>query len=250
MKVAFIFAHPDDETVACAGTIAQLSRAGHEVKIISVTSGDAGEVVSQGAQAKLKKYQSVGRLRTEELKAAAEIMGASKSEVWSYKDGQLQNQDVWGRLLLDIVDSLTEYQPDMVITFDHTGWYYHLDHIAVSIATTLAVQKLEKPLALFWHVLMPIHMEKWRYVYAQQLPVTHLVEITAERKMKQQALAAHESQNLSFPNQLMDFPQQFELYQLIHASDDGIAWLKSSPFSELGNWSDNQLIQRLINRPE
>ena len=43
LNFLFIFAHPDDETVACAGTILQLRAAGHLVTVVSVTDGGAGE---------------------------------------------------------------------------------------------------------------------------------------------------------------------------------------------------------------
>ena len=41
-RILFVFAHPDDESLACGGTIARLSRRGHRVTVVSVTRGQNG----------------------------------------------------------------------------------------------------------------------------------------------------------------------------------------------------------------
>ena len=62
MKFLFIFAHPDDETVACGGTIRLLANAGHECKVVSVTAGDAGSVTS-AIQKQLDNGQELANIR-------------------------------------------------------------------------------------------------------------------------------------------------------------------------------------------
>ena len=41
--VAFIHAHPDDEAIVTAGTMASLSAGGHRVVLITATGGELGE---------------------------------------------------------------------------------------------------------------------------------------------------------------------------------------------------------------
>ena len=45
MKIAFIHAHPDDETLATGALIAWLVTSGHEVSLLTATRGERGEVV-------------------------------------------------------------------------------------------------------------------------------------------------------------------------------------------------------------
>jgi LmbE family N-acetylglucosaminyl deacetylase len=43
MKVLAFFAHPDDETMLCGGTLALLSKAGIEIHLVCATRGEGGE---------------------------------------------------------------------------------------------------------------------------------------------------------------------------------------------------------------
>jgi LmbE family N-acetylglucosaminyl deacetylase len=228
LKFLFIFAHPDDETVACAGTILQLIEAGHEVTLISVTDGGAGEV-SAAAQPQLKKYGSVGQLRRAELQAVSEFLHVQKLQFLEFQDGQITNQDVWGKLRSDLIDIIDAEKPDFVITFDHSGWYFHLDHVGVSIATTLAFQQsAHRPHGLLLS-LMQVEGTKWNYVYAQELPVTHRVDASSERKQKLAALELHLSQDTTPIEQKMKQENpHFELYQLVFATSNAQELLRST----------------------
>lgn len=199
MTYLFIFAHPDDETVACAGTIKKLSNNGDKVVVVSVTPGDAGEVTTQKAKDRLKKLGSVTKLREKEFKEACKILGVSECRILNYKDGTITNKLVWGRLKEDVIDLFSEIKPDVVVTFDHAGWYYHLDHIGVSIATTLAYHQAKyKPAAL---LLSHFHIaeSKWNhyYVFQKTIKFTHYVDIKNFMDVKLASIATHNSQDLS-----------------------------------------------------
>lgn len=220
-----IFAHPDDETVACAGTLKLLNDLGHEVIVISATDGSAGEVVSKEAAKKVAELGSVGTLRRQELRQAISLLGIDTFEILEFADGHITNEVVWGKLLLSLIEVLEKYQPDVVITFDHTGWYYHLDHVGVSIAATLAVQKVERQPKLFFHSLMPSHKAKWSYAY-EALPVTHCVDVTSVIPLKLQAMDAHRSQALSSVKTWVSrYEDHYEMYKLVFSTDEGRDWL-------------------------
>ena len=87
-RVLVVVAHPDDETVACAGTIKQLIDNGDSVSLVCATLGEAGDV-SDEAQSKLKQAGSVGKLRQQELDSAINHLGISKLKLLDYQDGQI-----------------------------------------------------------------------------------------------------------------------------------------------------------------
>ena len=49
LRIIAIGAHPDDCDIQFGGTAAKLARAGHRVKFLSVTNGDAGHQTIGGA---------------------------------------------------------------------------------------------------------------------------------------------------------------------------------------------------------
>lgn len=218
LKFLFIFAHPDDETVACAGTILQLIEAGHEVTLLSVTDGGAGEV-SPAAQPTLKKYGSLNQLRRAELQAVSQFLNVQKLQFLDFEDGAITNQDVWGKLRSDLIDVIDVEQPDFVVTFDHSGWYFHLDHVGVSIATTLAFQQANhRPSGLLLSY-MQVEGTKWQYVYPKTLPITHIVDASAQRPQKLAALDLHLSQDTSPVRQKVEKERKhLEIYQLAFAN--------------------------------
>jgi N-acetylglucosamine malate deacetylase 2 len=215
MKFLFIFAHPDDESVACAGTIHQLVQAGHQVHLIHTTDGGAGEVTTMAARNRLKELGSVAAVRQEEMQAVHKHLGLASYEFLSFSDGAVANQHVWQELKAALVSKIDEVLPDVVVTFDHTGWYYHLDHVGTSIATTLAVQEAQhKAAALLFSLFRPEGTEaKWQYVFSELQP-THQV-LVLDKQHKLEALAKHKSQDLTIPKTfLQKTGRQYEKYQL------------------------------------
>ena len=226
MKYLFLFAHPDDETVACAGTLHKLVERGEDVMVVSVTDGGSGQV-HERAQVQLELFQTVGKLRRHELKETLQFLGIMQHRVLHFSDGQITNEMVWGQLKSAVLDCIDEYRPDVVVTFDHSGWYFHLDHIAVSIATTLAVQEAKFPPDVFFLSHFRVNQSKWKYIYAEQMPVTHHVDVTESKAMKLRAFELHASQDLSEPRrQLSTEEKHFELYQLAHVTEKGKQLLK------------------------
>jgi len=229
LKYLFIFAHPDDETVACAGTLHKLVQAGEDVFVVSVTDGGAGEV-HERAKERLTEVSSVNALRSLELSEALLLLGVEHSQVLDFQDGKITNEMVWGALRSRLIDVIDAYKPDVVVTFDHSGWYFHLDHVGTSIATTWAVQQAKFPPALFFLSHFRVQNSKWKYVYSDKMPVTHTVDVTEVKALKLAALDKHVSQNLEEPKkQLASETKHFEYYQLAFATEAGSKMLKQMP---------------------
>lgn len=220
MRILCIFAHPDDESAGIGGTIARLTQEGHEVHIISATDGGAGEIMEK-AQSQLQKHNNhLGSLRREEFSRACSALGAT-GEILDFIDGGITNQDVWGALTLAFISQIDSYKPDILITFDHTGWYYHLDHVGVSIAVTLAAQQCEHRNFAFLLSHIKMNSGKWKYCFPQVLPTTHSVSIDSVKEKKLAAVEAHASQDLEVViHRLSQEKIEPELFQLIWCKND------------------------------
>src|SRR5688572_23875263 len=121
-----IFAHPDDESLACGGLLAWCAHLGATVSLLCVTDG------------RHDQERSLGELRAQELDAACRALGVADLVLLHYEDGMLPWVDP-GELEADIAAAIERLCPDIVITFDEDGLYWHPDHIAVHERTTAAV---------------------------------------------------------------------------------------------------------------
>lgn len=148
--VLAIFAHPDDESLACGGTLARLADAGARVILLCASRGEAGSVSDPA----LVPDGDLGGVRTRELRDAAAVLGAAEVLVFDHPDGNLRWSHVT-ELHQEIVEALQKYTPDAVITFAEDGLYWHLDHIGVHERTFTAVRSLGAEAPPLYYVTMP-----------------------------------------------------------------------------------------------
>jgi LmbE family N-acetylglucosaminyl deacetylase len=132
-----IFAHPDDESLACGGTLARLADAGARVVIVCASHGEAGSICDPA----LVPDGDLGAVRVRELRDAAAVLGAAEVIVLDHPDGDLRWEHV-PELHAEIVELIQRYRPAAVITFAEDGLYWHLDHIGVHERTYTAVLSL------------------------------------------------------------------------------------------------------------
>jgi LmbE family N-acetylglucosaminyl deacetylase len=146
-----IFAHPDDESLACGGTFARLADAGARVVVVCASRGEAGSVCDP---ALVPEGQSLGCVRVRELRDAAAVLGVAEVIVLDHRDGDLRWHHV-PELHAEIVLMLQRYRPDAVITFAEDGLYWHLDHIGIHERTYTAVLSLGAAAPPLYYVTMP-----------------------------------------------------------------------------------------------
>src|SRR5579862_8523895 len=118
--VLAVFAHPDDESLACGGTLARLSDAGATVIVLCATRGELGFV----SEPSLVAEGDLRNVRTRELQAAAKVLGLSTVLVLDYPDGNLRWADD-SQLNSDILTAIRRFHVHAVITFDEDGLYWH-----------------------------------------------------------------------------------------------------------------------------
>ena len=147
--VLVVFAHPDDEAIACGGTLARAADEGARVVLLCATRGGYGSV----SDAALVAGAAIERVRARELDAAAEILGIAEVILLAHGDGYLR----WNApgFDADLATVLARIRPDAVITFDADGLYWHGDHIGIHERTTTAVATLGAGAPPLYYVTLP-----------------------------------------------------------------------------------------------
>jgi LmbE family N-acetylglucosaminyl deacetylase len=119
LRIIAFGAHPDDAEFKNGGTAIKWAKAGHEVKLVSVTNGDIGHWNMAGGP--------LAQRRTAEAKACGKVLGVT-SQVLDIHDGELmptlENRQTIIRLIRD-------WKADIVIS--HRPWDYHPDHRYVGV---------------------------------------------------------------------------------------------------------------------
>ena len=134
MRLACVFAHPDDETFATGGTLAKLAAAKVRIDLFCATDGDAGKNSGIPVSSRIE----LAARRRAELAAAAQILGIASLSTPGHGDGILRDVDP-DRLVGEIVFFLRRHRPDIVLTFGPEGApTQHRDHRAISRAATAA----------------------------------------------------------------------------------------------------------------
>jgi LmbE family N-acetylglucosaminyl deacetylase len=132
-----IFAHPDDETLCAGGTLAKYASAGADVRVISLTKGEAGQI----RDASVATRATLAGVREKELNAAGNELGLIETRCLDHPDGGLSAIDSQALVALTS-ELLHEVDPDVVITFGPDGFSGHPDHIAVGAAVTAACYEM------------------------------------------------------------------------------------------------------------
>jgi LmbE family N-acetylglucosaminyl deacetylase len=139
-----VFAHPDDESLACGGLLARCAADGVPATVLCLTRG-AG--VPADAERAL--------LRTRELEAAAAVLSLREIILLDYRDGYLPWEDA-AAIERDVAQAIRRVRPEVVVTFGDDGLYWHPDHVAAYERTTAAVAALDTDAPALYYVTMPV----------------------------------------------------------------------------------------------
>jgi LmbE family N-acetylglucosaminyl deacetylase len=183
LKVLAIGAHPDDIEISCAGTLAKLVLAGHEVTICHASDGDKGHY-------RIPPEELIPIRKREALQSGA-IIG---SEVISLgmRDGNIWADNDDNRAIF--IDLMCRVQPDLVIT--HTPNDYMPDHVAVSrlVFDTTFLATLPDASKLFPNVVKVPSLFYMDNLSGIDFQPTLYVDITDSFVTKTEMLKQHQSQ--------------------------------------------------------
>jgi LmbE family N-acetylglucosaminyl deacetylase len=207
----FFHAHPDDEALLTAGTMARLAAEGHRVVLVVATAGERG-LAAPGAGGPL------GEVRTEELHASALALGCARVEILGYRDSGLRG-DVPGGFAAADIDAaaarlaaiLREENADLLTVYDPAGGYGHPDHVqvhrvggaAARLAGTRVVLEATVDRDLLLRALRlvslvyrfpPGFVSGFERAYVSGAEITHRVRVGRYAAAKRAAMAAHATQ--------------------------------------------------------
>ena len=212
-------AHPDDEALLTAGTLARAAAEGHRVVLVSATAGGVGLAASSYG-----RHGTLAAHRLAELHRSAEAIGASRVELLGYADSGLDGlaevpdgetafaradvHEAAGRL----AGILREERADVLTSYDPTGGYGHPDHVQVHRVGALAAELAGTPVVLEATVDRDLLRRAVRLVgrvyryppefdvaqfdtaYAPREEITHRVDVRRYADRKRASMAAHASQ--------------------------------------------------------
>ena len=189
-----VVAHADDAEWGCAGTVARLCAEGWDVAYVICTDGSKGSDDPNMTVANLVK------MREEEQREAARVLGLSEVFFLGYPDAYLESTL---QLRKDISRAIRKHRPDVLIcmnpvrNLDGDGYIDHPDHFAsgdaaMGAAYPAARDRLTFPELLTEEGLEP-HKVREVWVMGRTEP-DHVVDVTAHVETAVAALRAHRSQ--------------------------------------------------------
>ncbi len=212
--VVSFHAHPDDEALLTAGTLARATNDGHRVVLVVATAGEAGLATPD-------EIADLAERRTRELAASAQALGIARVEVLGYPDSGWGQRSSAGPTFSDLAPEvaagrlariLREEQAHVLTTYDAAGGYGHADHLQVHRVGRLAAELAETPVVLEATLdrrlidrVVRILRQASRVLPMPELPdtsqaftahadLTHEVDVRAHLDAKLASLRAHATQ--------------------------------------------------------
>lgn len=213
-------AHPDDEALLTAGTMARAAAEGHRVILVVATDGNEGLAASNFAT-----EGRLGERRLGELHESARALGVARVEHLGYADSGMGPQ-TWPdppgqtRFIRADVDEaagrlaeiLLEESVDVLLTYDANGGYGHRDHVKVHRVGARAAELAQTPRVL--HATVPrdtirralaVVAKVYRFppdfdpttferAFSPRAEITHRVNVSRYASAKRASMRAHASQ--------------------------------------------------------
>lgn len=153
-RLLFVHAHPDDETINNALTIARSVAEGAQVTVLTCTLGEEGEVIGeQWAQLAVDGADQLGGYRIGELTAALHHLGVPGPRFLGgpgrWRDSGMPDTprrrrtafvDSGSEAVDQLADVIAELRPHVVVTYDPGGGYGHPDHVRAHRVTVAALE--------------------------------------------------------------------------------------------------------------
>jgi LmbE family N-acetylglucosaminyl deacetylase len=225
VRVLVVVAHPDDEAFGCGSLMLHAKAAGAEVTVLCATRGEAGEVTAGVAV----PPAGLGALREQELRDSAGVLGVDRVELLDFLDSGMEGGPAPGSLAAasptlvqaQVRRAATETGADLLLSLDAADG--HRDHAVVRDAAVAVGAELGLP--VFLHCLLRSSMRRWAEhvisvdpdsVYLRTLDlgtpdeqVTHVLDTSAHRQRRWQAIRAHRTQTSPFDSLPEDIERLF-----------------------------------------
>ncbi len=220
--VAF-HAHPDDEALLTAGTMARAAAEGHRVVLVLATDGALGLASSD-----FHGGEGLAGIRLREAHTSAAALGVARVEWLGYADSGLADQSSVGppdppgtvrfvrAPVAEAADRLAailaEEHADVLLSYDRNGGYGHRDHVHVHAVGAAAARLAGTPRVLEATIPRDLlaagirlsarvypyppefDMDAFTRAYSARSEVTHRITVIRYAAAKRAAMRAHASQ--------------------------------------------------------
>jgi N-acetyl-1-D-myo-inositol-2-amino-2-deoxy-alpha-D-glucopyranoside deacetylase len=169
-RLLLVHAHPDDESIGTGATMAHYAAAGDRVTLVTCTLGEEGEIyVPELTLLAAAEADQLGGYRISELRTACAALGVHDVRFLGgagrYRDSGMMglptndHPRAFWRADLDeaaglLLEVMRETRPQVMITYDPTGFYGHPDHIqahrVAMRAAELAAPEGCAPAKIYW----------------------------------------------------------------------------------------------------
>lgn len=173
-NIVCVGGHPDDPESGCGGTLALLSKQGHNVTIIYLTTGEAG---IEG-----KSHAEAASIRKNEAERACKILNA-KPVFAGQVDGSTMVNNEW----IEKVSTLIAHENPSIV-FTHWPIDSHRDHQAASLLTMQAWFRAGQKYPLYF-------FEVSYGIQSNGFNPTEYCDITSTQEQKRNSVFCHTSQN-------------------------------------------------------
>jgi N-acetyl-1-D-myo-inositol-2-amino-2-deoxy-alpha-D-glucopyranoside deacetylase len=165
-RLLLLHAHPDDESIMTGGTIARYLDEGVDVRVLTFTLGEEGEVIgdewsqlaADGGADQLGGYRILeltralaaltpeGRepLRPRFLGGAGRWRDSGMAGSASASHPRALSMASVDLLVDTLVAEIVEFAPQVIVTYDDAGTYGHPDHMLVHETTVHAVPRAQE----------------------------------------------------------------------------------------------------------
>jgi LmbE family N-acetylglucosaminyl deacetylase len=196
-RVVVFSPHPDDDTLACGGTIAKAIHEGDDVHVIFMTDGRNSHKVALGIQDN-PSPEEVRDIRRSEAEEAAEKLGLKRGNLvfLDFEDGSLPSRIQEAKERVE--ENLLKLKPEKVFAPDRAD--LHEDHRSTNLIISSAVKELTLDPNLYTYI---IWSNRWgRLRRSLTLPNRIGIDISRFLPLKLKAIEMHRSQvSLLFPSQ-------------------------------------------------
>ncbi|MGI8666693.1 MAG: PIG-L deacetylase family protein [Jatrophihabitans sp.] len=210
-RLVSFHAHPDDEALLTAGTLARAAAEGHRVTLVVATAGEAGLSDSRPGT-------ELAARRLAELRRSAAAIGCVRVVELGYPDSGMHGEhDGFGtRPVAEpaarLAEILAEERADALTVYDRNGGYGHPDHVqvhrvghrAAELAGTALVLEATVDRTALLRALWLLHRtrlappdfapERMRTAYTDRARITHRVDVRGYLDQKRAAMRAHATQ--------------------------------------------------------
>tara|TARA_A100001015_G_scaffold313508_1_gene420887 strand:- start:2080 stop:2751 length:672 start_codon:yes stop_codon:yes gene_type:complete len=186
-SILVVAAHPDDEALGCAGTLAKNAAENNEVNICFLADGETSR---EGAS-----RRDVDKRRAKSLDAA-KIIGANDVCFFNYPDNKLDTISLLD-LAYTVEKVVDKYSPDTIFT--HSYKDLNVDHELTFRAVMTAARPLPTSKILDIYSFEVLSSTDW-FKLDERFSPSVFVDITNYFELKIEALSCYEKEMRDFPH--------------------------------------------------